>query len=152
MSIPFITSAGPVGTVGTLLRSSMRLEREQWLSPEVLGARRRKRLQRLLRHAAGTRYYGEMLKQANLENLGDVEVADLERLPLLDRQVMARYGAAVAWWRVVRADGRPVRGLEESALARLRAENTPLRGDRVDLRQARYDFDHDPRSVPGDAP
>ena len=67
-------------------------------------------------------------------------------------QVMARYGAAVAWWRVVRADGRPVRGLEESALARLRAENTPLRGDRVDLRQARYAFDQDLPSVPGDAP
>ena len=55
-------------------------------------------------------------------------------------QVMARYGAAVAWWRVVRADGRPVRGLEEAALARLRAEGTPLRGDRVDLVRARFAF------------
>ena len=65
-------------------------------------------------------------------------------------RVMAQHGAAVAWWRVVRADGRPVRGLEESALARLRAENTPLRGDRVDLRLARFVFpDHDPDS-PGD--
>ena len=66
-------------------------------------------------------------------------------------QVMARYGAAVAWWRVVRADGRPVRGLEESALARLRAENTPLRGDRVDLRVARYSFDDYPPTLAGDA-
>jgi alkylated DNA nucleotide flippase Atl1 len=55
-------------------------------------------------------------------------------------QVMARYGAAVPWWRVVRADGRPARGLEEEALARLRAEGTPLRGDRVDLRRARFTF------------
>jgi alkylated DNA nucleotide flippase Atl1 len=55
-------------------------------------------------------------------------------------QVMARYGAGVPWWRVVRADGRPARGLEEQALARLRAEGTPLRGDRVDLVRARFAF------------
>ena len=55
-------------------------------------------------------------------------------------QVMARYGDAVPWWRVVRADGRPARGLEEEALARLRAEGTPLQGDRVDLGRARFTF------------
>jgi alkylated DNA nucleotide flippase Atl1 len=55
-------------------------------------------------------------------------------------QVMARYGAGVPWWRVVRADGRPARGLEEQALDRLRAEGTPLRGDRVDLVRARFEF------------
>jgi alkylated DNA nucleotide flippase Atl1 len=55
-------------------------------------------------------------------------------------QVMARYGAGVPWWRVVRADGRPARGLEEQALTRLRAEGTPLRGDRVDLVRARFAF------------
>ena len=53
---------------------------------------------------------------------------------------MARYGDGVPWWRVVRADGRPARGLEEQALARLRAEGTPLRGDRVDLVRARFAF------------
>jgi alkylated DNA nucleotide flippase Atl1 len=60
-------------------------------------------------------------------------------------QVMARYGAAVPWWRVVRADGQPARGLEEEALARLRAEGTPLRGDRVDLRRARFAFQSEDR-------
>jgi alkylated DNA nucleotide flippase Atl1 len=55
-------------------------------------------------------------------------------------QVMARYGAGVPWWRVVRADGRPAPGLEDEALARLRAEGTPLRGDRVDLGRARFLF------------
>jgi alkylated DNA nucleotide flippase Atl1 len=56
-------------------------------------------------------------------------------------QVMARYGAGVPWWRVVRADGRPARGLEEQALARLQAEGTPMmHGDRVDLRRARFVF------------
>jgi alkylated DNA nucleotide flippase Atl1 len=51
--------------------------------------------------------------------------------------VMARYGAAVSWWRVVRADGQPARGHEEQALELLRAEGTPLAGPRVVLSQAR---------------
>jgi alkylated DNA nucleotide flippase Atl1 len=65
-------------------------------------------------------------------------------------QVMARYGAGVPWWRVVRADGRPARGLEEQALARLRAEGTPLRGDRVDLVRARFVFPGE--DLDGDSP
>jgi alkylated DNA nucleotide flippase Atl1 len=52
--------------------------------------------------------------------------------------VMARHGAGVPWWRVIRADGRPARGLEERALALLADEDAPLRGDRVDLSRARH--------------
>lgn len=54
--------------------------------------------------------------------------------------VMARYGGATAWWRVVRSDGRPARGLEAEALAHLRGEGTPLaRGkQRVDIGAARW--------------
>jgi alkylated DNA nucleotide flippase Atl1 len=52
--------------------------------------------------------------------------------------VMARHGAGVPWWRVVRADGHPVTGLTKRALARLRADGTPLRGDRVEMRLARW--------------
>lgn len=55
-------------------------------------------------------------------------------------QVMARYGAGVPWWRVVRADGRLAQGLEEQALSRLTEEGTPLRADRVDMRRARWPF------------
>lgn len=58
-------------------------------------------------------------------------------------QVMSNYGAAVAWWRVVRADGQPAKGHEVRALAKLRDEGTPLRGDRVDLQQARMKPDRD---------
>jgi alkylated DNA nucleotide flippase Atl1 len=65
-------------------------------------------------------------------------------------QVMSGHGAAVPWWRVVRADGRPVRGLEEEALSRLRAEGVPLRGDRVDMARARFDFTGHPAL--GDTP
>ena len=55
--------------------------------------------------------------------------------------VMSRWGGAVAWWRVLRADGRPPPGHERTALERYRAEGTPLRpgGLRVDLRVARWD-------------
>ena len=52
-------------------------------------------------------------------------------------QVMSRHGGAVAWWRVVRADGRPVRGLEAAAWEMLSAEGVPKRGDRVDMAVAR---------------
>jgi alkylated DNA nucleotide flippase Atl1 len=52
-------------------------------------------------------------------------------------QIMSHYGGAVPWWRVVRADGRPVIGHEQEALAHLRAEKVPLKGDRVDMRRAR---------------
>jgi alkylated DNA nucleotide flippase Atl1 len=60
--------------------------------------------------------------------------------------VMSRHGAAVAWWRVLHADGSPPPGLESEALARLRAEGTALRasGTRVDLARARWDGDDEP--------
>jgi alkylated DNA nucleotide flippase Atl1 len=55
-------------------------------------------------------------------------------------QVMSRWGGAVAWWRVVRADGGPPPGHEEAALRHYRREGTPLRpaGTRVDLARARF--------------
>jgi alkylated DNA nucleotide flippase Atl1 len=57
-------------------------------------------------------------------------------------QVMSRWGASVPWWRVLRADGRPALGHEAQALAHYATEDTPLRpdGERVDLRQARWDL------------
>ena len=45
------------------------------------------------------------------------------------------------WWRVVRADGRPARSLEVSGLRLLKADKTPLKGDRVDLERARFRID-----------
>ncbi|MFI9327348.1 MGMT family protein [Kitasatospora sp. NPDC052868] len=58
-------------------------------------------------------------------------------------RVMALYGAAVPWWRVIRADGRLLPGHERRALTRYREEGTPLREHadppRVDLRRARWD-------------
>jgi alkylated DNA nucleotide flippase Atl1 len=56
-------------------------------------------------------------------------------------RVMALWGSAVPWWRVIRASGVPAQGLEREALARLRRDRTPLAADgsRVDMRRARWD-------------
>ncbi|WP_018658161.1 MGMT family protein [Actinomadura flavalba] len=55
-------------------------------------------------------------------------------------RVMARFGGAVPWWRVLRADGTPPPGHEVRALEEYRVERTPLRPDgrRVDMRRARW--------------
>lgn len=54
--------------------------------------------------------------------------------------VMARHGAPVPWWRVVRADGSLPPSHQEEAVVRYRQEGTPLRlsgrSPRVDLREA----------------
>jgi methylated-DNA-protein-cysteine methyltransferase related protein len=52
--------------------------------------------------------------------------------------VMAQYGGMVPWHRVVAANGRVVPGHEVEALRRLRAEGTPLRGEKVDMREAAW--------------
>ncbi|MFG2223670.1 MGMT family protein [Streptomyces sp. NPDC048644] len=71
-------------------------------------------------------------------------------------RVMALYGGAVPWWRVVRADGALLPGSELRALAHYRDEDTPLRDTarggaskgrgataghipRLDMRRARWD-------------
>jgi alkylated DNA nucleotide flippase Atl1 len=63
-------------------------------------------------------------------------------------RVMALYGGAVPWWRVVRADGLLLPGHELEALAHYRTEGTPLKEasrateghlPRIDMKQARWD-------------
>ncbi len=62
-------------------------------------------------------------------------------------RVMALYGGAVPWWRVVRSDGVLLPGEEHRALQRYRTEGTPLResspggavrSPRLDMRRARW--------------
>jgi alkylated DNA nucleotide flippase Atl1 len=58
-------------------------------------------------------------------------------------RVLALWGGAVAWWRVVHADGSLLPGHEQAALARYAEEGTPMRGSadgglpRIDMRRAR---------------
>jgi alkylated DNA nucleotide flippase Atl1 len=59
-------------------------------------------------------------------------------------RVLALWGGGAPWWRVVHADGSLLAGHEQAALARYRAERTPLRRSadgssvRVDMRHARW--------------
>ncbi len=57
-------------------------------------------------------------------------------------RVLATYGGAVAWWRVIHADGTPAPGHDLAALAHYAQEGTPLRSARppvrVDMRRARW--------------
>lgn len=62
---------------------------------------------------------------------GDID----PRAPRLVGRVLATIHDDVPWHRVVRADGSLAKGRRQQAL--LLAEGIPMRGDRVDLRQAR---------------
>ena len=52
--------------------------------------------------------------------------------------VMARFGGAVPWHRVVNSAGRTPPGHERRARERLEAEGVPFRNDHVDMRKAAW--------------
>jgi alkylated DNA nucleotide flippase Atl1 len=53
-------------------------------------------------------------------------------------RVMSHHGAAVAWWRVTRADGSPAVGHEVTVHLEWVAERTPVRNGRADMALARW--------------
>ena len=67
-----------------------------------------------------------------VQTYGDID----PRAPRLVGQVLATTPTDVPWHRVVRADGGLAKGTVQAE--RLRKEGTPMRGDRVDLRHARW--------------
>ena len=79
----------------------------------------------------------EQIPAGRVSSYGDIAEQVGRGGPRQVGQIMSRYGSAVPWWRVVRADGRPVVGHQEEALTRLRAENVPLLGERVDMHRGR---------------
>jgi phenylacetate-CoA ligase len=91
-------ASAPAGIVGVVVamaalwRGSRRLEREQWLPAETLRIRCRARLRQVLARAAETAYYGKALRDAGISDPREFELHELDRLPLLDRQVIARHG------------------------------------------------------------
>jgi phenylacetate-CoA ligase len=92
MSVPLLTSSGPLATLGSLLAAMRRLEKEQWLPAAELTARRRDRLRALVAAAAEAPYYGAALRAAGFGDPRTVELEDLARLPLLDKGLIARHG------------------------------------------------------------
>jgi len=63
-------------------------------------------------------------------------------------KVMSTWGGAVPWHRVVHADGTPAPCHDGEAVRLLRADATPMRGDRVDMRSARWDGARNPGRHP----
>ncbi|MEU6281214.1 MGMT family protein [Streptomyces sp. NPDC047028] len=94
----------------------------------------------------------ERIPPGRVMTYGDVAEWLEEGGPRQVGRVMALYGGAVPWWRVVRADGALLPGHELRALDRYRAEGTPLKEagraaeghlPRLDMRRARWDGDAD---------
>jgi hypothetical protein len=54
---------------------------------------------------------------------------------------MASSPSATPWWRIIRADGTLPPILAEQGLAAWITENTPLKGQRVDMSHARWQPD-----------
>jgi alkylated DNA nucleotide flippase Atl1 len=90
----------------------------------------------------------ELIPPGRVMTYGDVAEWLEEGGPRQVGRVMALYGGAVPWWRVVRADGVLLPGHEQRALGHYRAEGTPLKEasrateghlPRLDMRRARWD-------------
>lgn len=90
----------------------------------------------------------ELIPPGRVMTYGDVAEWLGDGGPRQVGRAMALYGAAVPWWRVVRADGRLLPGHERQALEHYRAEGTPLREaapgaaarlPRLDMGRARWD-------------
>jgi alkylated DNA nucleotide flippase Atl1 len=90
----------------------------------------------------------ERIPPGRVMTYGDVAEWLEEGGPRQVGRVMALYGGAVPWWRVIRADGVLLPGHELEALGQYREEGTPLREvgraseghlPRVDMKRARWD-------------
>nr|WP_234019007.1 MGMT family protein [Streptomyces sp. SID8379] len=90
----------------------------------------------------------ELIPPGRVMTYGDVAEWLEEGGPRQVGRVMALYGGAVPWWRVVRADGALLPGHELRALDHYREESTPLREasraaaghlPRLDMKRARWD-------------
>lgn len=82
----------------------------------------------------------EAIPAGKVMSYGDVAEYLGEGGPRQVGRVMSTWGGGVPWWRVVHADGgcaSPEHLLE--CLARWHEEGTPLRGERADMRLARWD-------------
>jgi alkylated DNA nucleotide flippase Atl1 len=93
-------------------------------------------------------HVAELIPRGRVMTYGDIAEWLEEGGPRQVGRVMALYGGAVPWWRVVRADGVLLPGHEQRALAHYREEGTPLRSvprtargrfPHLDMARARWD-------------
>jgi alkylated DNA nucleotide flippase Atl1 len=86
----------------------------------------------------------ELIPPGQVMSYGDIAEYLGEGGPRQVGRVMALWGGAVAWWRVVHADGSLLASHERAALARYREEGTPLRSGAdgrpagIDMHRARW--------------
>lgn len=99
----------------------------------------------------------ERIPAGRVVTYGDIAWALGTNAPRAVGRVMALYGHAVAWWRVVPASGHPPQGHARLALPHYLEEGTPLREPRgiprngesfaehyrIALSSARLNFDHE---------
>lgn len=133
----------PYGTMGRMCESRPRAESGPSEPPE------------LPEYAERVLDVTERIPPGRVMTYGDVAEWLEEGGPRQVGRVMALYGGAVPWWRVVRADGVLLAGRELRALERYHEEGTPLRGaartaeghvPKLDIRRARWE------SAPGEEP
>ncbi|WP_407443829.1 MGMT family protein [Rhodococcus sp. (in: high G+C Gram-positive bacteria)] len=80
------------------------------------------------------------IPEGRVVTYGDIADAAELSSPRTVGWIMRTDSADLPWHRVVPASGRPAAHLAHRQLARLALEGTPIRGDRVDLAQARHFF------------
>ena len=80
----------------------------------------------------------ERIPPGRVMSYGDIAEFLGEGGPRQVGRVMSTWGGGVPWWRVVHADGTGAPGHDRQCLAHWREEGTELRGDRVDMRRARW--------------
>lgn len=91
----------------------------------------------------------ERIPAGRVMTYGDVGIAIGSEAPRAVGRVMALFGHAVSWWRVVPASGRPPQGHARLAYQHYRDEETPLRHVespdeyRIALSSARLPYTHE---------
>jgi alkylated DNA nucleotide flippase Atl1 len=80
----------------------------------------------------------DLIPRGKVMSYGDVAEFVGTRAARQVGRIMATAGGAVNWHRVLRHDGSCAPGVRDEQLRRLRGEGVPMRGDRVDMRVARW--------------
>jgi len=81
----------------------------------------------------------ELIPPGRVLSYGDVAEFVGTRAPRQIGRILAADGGAVPWFRVLRADGSCAEHIRSEQIRLLTADGVPFRGERVDMRAARWD-------------